>query len=64
MADVTGAFVDTSGCQDSCLTPLQDHRHMGVRQEEEIPPTQVVTKLTVDGLQALFPAQVGGHPPP
>ena len=43
--DVTGAFVDTSGCQaiPICGTPLQDHR--AVRQEEELPPTQVGTEL-------------------
>lgn len=63
--DVTGAFVDTSGCQavPFCGIPLQNHR--GVRQGEELPPTQVATKLTVDsaqdGLQALFPAQAGGQ---
>ena len=64
MADVTGAFVDTSGCHDACGTPLQDHRHTGVRQEEETPPTQGVTKLRVDGLQAPFPAQLGGQTSP
>lgn len=36
-----------------------------MRQEEELPPTQVGAELTVDsaqdGLQALFPAQAGGQ---